>query len=88
MVLNHLRFARAPQTIAHFSSVSQPVCRERFSDVRETLVCRESFGKNYLGTSNFANFAREISEIRSKDRFYLERTDFGNEIDKKEREFR
>ena len=51
-------------------------------------VRHQDFGKNYLGTSNFADFARGISEIRSEDRFYLERTDFGKEIDKIEREFR
>ena len=88
MVLNHLRFARAPQAIAHFSSVSQSVWRERFPDVRETLVCRKDFGKNYLETSNFAVFAREISENRSEYGFYFEKTNFGNEIDKKKREFR
>ena len=43
---------------------------------------------NYLGMSNFADFAREISKIGSKDRFYLETTNFGKEIDKREREFR
>ena len=44
--------------------------------------------KNYLGMSNFAVFVCEISEIRSEDGFFLERTNFGKEIDKKEREFR
>ena len=43
--------------------------------------------KDYLGTLNFAVFAREIGEIWSKDCFYLEKTDFGTEIDKREREF-
>ena len=52
------------------------------------LCAAKNFGKNYSGTSNFAVFAREISEIRSKDHFYLERTDFGKETDKKVREFR
>ena len=51
-------------------------------------MSRKISEKNYLGTSNFAVFAREISEIRSEDRFYLKKTDFGNEIDKIEREFR
>ena len=51
-------------------------------------VPRKISEKNYLGTSNFADFARKISKIRSKDRFYLETTNFGKEIDKREREFR
>ena len=65
------------QAIAHYSSVSEPVCRKRFPGVP-----RKISEKNYLGTSNFTVFGREISEIRSEDRFYLERTDFGKEIDK------
>ena len=44
--------------------------------------------KNYLGMSNIALFTREICKIRNKDRFYLEKTGFGKEIDKIEREFR
>ena len=55
--------------------------------VRHSCAAKD-FGKNYLGTSNFAVFAREISENRSEYGFYLERIDFGNEIDKKKREFR
>ena len=44
---------------------------------------------NYLETSNFAVFVCEISEIWSKDVFFfLERTNFGKEIDKKKHKFR
>ena len=50
-------------------------------------VPRKISEKKYLGTSNFADFAREISKIRSKDGFYLETTNFGKKIDKREREF-
>ena len=50
-------------------------------------VPRKILEKKYLGTSNFADFAREISKIRSKNRFYLETTNFGKKIDKIEREF-
>ena len=42
-------------------------------------MCRERFEKKR--TSNFTVFAREINEIRNEDYFYLERTDFGKEID-------
>ena len=51
-------------------------------------MCRERFRKNYLGTSYIALFTREICNIRSEDRFYLERTDFGKEIYKRDRELR
>ena len=52
-------------------------------------VCvAKDFGKNYLGTSNIAFFIREICTIQSEDRFYLERTDFGKKIHKRDREFR
>ena len=54
--------------------------------VKGFQVCRERFRKKII--SNFAVFAHEISRIRSEERFYLERTDFGKEIDKGEREFR
>ena len=50
-------------------------------------VPRKILKKNYLGTSDFSDFAREISKVRSKDCFYLETTNFGKEIDKREREF-
>ena len=52
------------------------------------LCAAKDFGKNYLGTSNVALFTREICKIRSEDSFYLERTDFGKKIDKRECEFR
>ena len=52
------------------------------------LCATKDFGKNYLGTSNIALFTREISNIRSDDHFYLERTDLGEEIYKRDREFR
>ena len=51
-------------------------------------MSRERFWKNYLGTSYIALFTREICNIRSEDRFYLERTDFGKEIYKRDRELR
>ena len=51
------------------------------------LCAGKDFGKNYLGESNIALFTREICTIRSKDRCYLEKTDFGKEIDIKERKF-
>ena len=44
----------------------------------------KDFGKNHLRASNIALFTREICIIRSEDRFYLERTNFGKEIDKKD----
>ena len=44
------------------------------------LCAAKDFGKNYLGKSNIALFTREICNTRSKDRFYLERTDLGKEI--------
>ena len=50
-------------------------------------VPRKISEKKYLETSNFADFAREISKIRRKNRFYLETTNFGKKIDKIEREF-
>ena len=46
------------------------------------LCAAKDFGKYYLGPSNIALFTREICNIRSEDRFYLERTDFGKEIHK------
>ena len=52
------------------------------------LCAAKDFGKNYLGTSNIALFTRKICNIRSEDRFYLERTDLGKEIRKRDREFR
>ena len=52
------------------------------------LCAAKYFGKNYLGVSNIALFTRETCKIWSKDCFYLERTDFGKEFDKREREFR
>ena len=48
----------------------------------------KDFGKKLFRGSNIALFTRKICIIRSKDRFYLERTNFGKEIDKREREFR
>ena len=56
----------------NYNSVSQPMCRERFLG-----VTRKISEKIYLGTSNIAFFTREICKIRSENRFYLERTDFG-----------
>ena len=53
-----------------------------------TYVPRKISEKNYLGKSNIALFTREICNIRSEDSFYLERTDFGKEIHKRDREFR
>ena len=44
-------------------------------------MCRKRFEKNYLETSNIALFTRKICNTRSKDRFYLERTDLGKKID-------
>ena len=69
--------------VTTYISVSQPVCHERFPDVP-----RKISDQNYLGTSNIAFFRGKICKIRGEDRFYLERTDFGKENDKREREFR
>ena len=69
-------------SILSISIRCQSVCRERFRG-----VSRKTSEKNYQGTSNIAFFTREICKIRSKDRFYL-RTDFGKEIDKRERQFK
>ena len=44
------------------------------------LCAAKDFGKNYLGTSNIALVTRKICNTRSKDRFYLEKTDLGKEI--------
>ena len=52
------------------------------------LCAAKDFEKNYLGASNIALFTREICIIRSEDRFYLKRTNFGKEIDKRDRGFR
>ena len=52
------------------------------------LCATKDFGKYYLGTSNIALFTCEICNIRSEDRFYLERTDLGKEIHKRDLEFR
>ena len=52
------------------------------------LCAVKDFEKNHLGASNIALFTREICIIRSKDRFYLKRTNFGKEIDKRDRGFR
>ena len=52
------------------------------------LCAAKDFVKNYLGTSNIAVFTREICNIRSKNRFYLERTDLGKKIHKRNRAFR
>ena len=52
------------------------------------LCAAKDFGKNYLGTWNIALFTCERCKIRTEDRFYLERTNFGKEIDKREREIR
>ena len=52
------------------------------------LCASKDFGKNYLGKSNIALFTREIYNIRTEDRFYLERTDLEKEIHKRDREFR
>ena len=62
---------------------SQSMCREKFLGVSQKIS-----EINYLGKSNFLFFAREMTEIRSETRFYLERTGFGKLIDKKESEFR
>ena len=53
-----------------------------------TYVPRKILEKNHLGTSNIALFTCEICIIWSEDRFYLERTDLGKEIHKRDREFR
>ena len=50
-------------------------------------VPRKVSEKNYLGKSNIALFTCEICNIWSEDHFYLERTEFGNEIHKGDREF-
>ena len=63
---------------------------------RGTLVYRERLPgvpqkiseKICLGTSNFAVFVCKISEIRSEDGFFLDRTNFEKEIEEKEREFK
>ena len=52
-----------------------------------TGVPRKILEKNYLGTSHFAVFVCKISEFRSEDGFFLEGTNFGKEVSKKEREF-
>ena len=52
------------------------------------LCAAKNFEKNYQGTSNITLFTREICNSRSEDRFYLERTDFGKKMDKRDREFR
>ena len=52
------------------------------------LCAAKDFEKNYLGTSNIALFTREICNIQSENRFYLERTDLGKKIHKRDREFR
>ena len=56
------------------------VCRERFPGMPQ------DFEKKLF--KDFAVFVCEISEIRSEDGFFLERTNFGKEIVKKEHEFR
>ena len=50
-----------------------------------TYVPQKISKKYYLGTSNIALFRREICTIRSEDRFYLKRIDFGKAIDKRNR---
>ena len=52
------------------------------------LCATKNFGKNYLGASKIALFIREICIIRSENRFYLERTDLGKEIHKRDHEFK
>ena len=47
------------------------------------LCAAKDFGKNYPGTSNIELFTREICNIRSKDRFYLERADLERKFTKK-----
>ena len=49
------------------------------------LCAAKDFGKKFLGMSNIALFTREIYNIRSEDRFYLKRTDFGKEVYKRDR---
>ena len=56
--------------------------------VRGSRCAVKDFEKKLFRVVEFCGFVREISVIRSEDHFYLERTDFGKEIDKKEREFR
>ena len=52
-------------------------------------VCAaKDFGKKLSREVNIALFTREISNIWSEDRFYLERTDFEKEIHKRDLEFR
>ena len=50
------------------------------------LCAAKDFEKNYLGTSNIALFTS--NSICSENHLYLERTDFGKKIDKKDRKFR
>ena len=52
------------------------------------LCAAKISGKDYLGKSIIGLFTREICNIRSEDRFYLERNDFGKEIHKRDHEFR
>ena len=66
-----------------YISISQPVCHERSPGVSRKI------SEKYLSRDVLISlFTREICKIRSKDRFYLERIDFGKDIDKREREFR
>ena len=61
-----------------YVSVFQLVCCERVPGVPQKIS-----EKNYLGTLNFTVFVCEISEIWSKDGFFLKRTNFGKKLTRK-----
>ena len=63
-----------------FEAVFLKLCASRSSQ-----VCRKRFRKKISRESNFADFARGTGQIRSGDRFSLERMDFGKEINRRER---
>ena len=95
----HLRFARVPQAIAHYSLVQKKIeCCNVILNYKlhgyyiymcfSTYVPRKISKKINLGKLNIALLTREICNIRSEDCFYLERTDFGKEIHKRDREVR
>ena len=52
------------------------------------LCAAKDFGKKLSRDVEYCAFYREIFNIRSEERFYLKRTDFGKVIDKKDHEFK
>ena len=85
----HLHFARVLQAIAHYSLIEGKVeCCNVILNYKlqcyYIYLCFSTYVPRKISEKNYTLFTREICNIRSEDRFYLERTDFGKKIHKRE----